>query len=313
MDFTEAFPDADYASLVSGLPELKHFESVRVMAEMKQRGESDVGPLMERFPHLSRRELDIRTPRWDEDRDWVESVFDQSGDQPNRRRTQAYRRAFVDTLRALPRHKRAAFRKKLGRLRHFLWLREDMRDLSTRMYLHIRRHVTAIARQQELGDDIFFMSFQEVLAGDSSQVAQGRDYYESYRNFEAPNEIGARYRGGEAQPSPPDSEGALHGIAASRGVVKGPAFVARTIEEALGAHAGDILVCPSTDPGWTPVLARVAGVVTSTGGMLSHAAVICREFGIPAVLGIPGVMREITSGTPVIVDGNQGRVFPDKP
>jgi phosphohistidine swiveling domain-containing protein len=312
MDFTEAFPDADYAALVSGLPELKHFEPVRVMAGMKQRGEHDIGPLLERFRHLSRRELDIRTPRWDEDRAWVESVFDQSGEQPNRRRPQVYRRAFVDALRALPRRKRAAFRKKLARLRRFLWLREDLRDLSTRMYYHIRRHVTEIARQQGLGDDVFFMTFQEILAGDRSQVERGRECYESYRNFQAPNEIGDRYGDRENRPSPVDAEGALRGIAASRGVARGPAFVARTIEEAMGARTGDILVCPSTDPGWTPVLARVGGVVTGTGGMLSHAAVICREFGIPAVLGVPGVMKEITSGNPVVVDGNQGSVFPDK-
>jgi pyruvate,water dikinase len=68
--------------------------------------------------------------------------------------------------------------------------------------------------------------------------------------------------------------------------------VARSVEEALAAPAGSILVCPFTDPGWTPVLGRVAGVVTETGGLLSHAAVICREFGIPAVLGVPHALLD---------------------
>ena len=71
---------------------------------------------------------------------------------------------------------------------------------------------------------------------------------------------------------------------------------------------GDILVCPFTDPGWTPVLDRAGGVVTETGGRLSHAAVICREFGIPAVLGITDATSRIKSGAQIVVRGSEGLV-----
>jgi len=71
---------------------------------------------------------------------------------------------------------------------------------------------------------------------------------------------------------------------------------------------GSILVCPFTDPGWTPVLERVAAVVTETGGLLSHAAVICREYGIPAVLGLPNATTRIPEGSPVTVNGSAGTV-----
>ena len=86
------------------------------------------------------------------------------------------------------------------------------------------------------------------------------------------------------------------------------ARIARTAEEALRVEAGAILVCPFTDPGWTPALERVAAVITETGGLLSHAAVICREYGKPAVLGLPDATRRIKDGERLRVDGGAGVV-----
>jgi pyruvate,water dikinase len=148
------------------------------------------------------------------------------------------------------------------------------------------------------------MTFREIFADDSSHVERNKAIYESYRNFAAPNEIGSRYAYQEGA----FVKGALRGIGASPGTARGIACVARSVEEALAAQSGSILVCPFTDPGWTPVLGRVAGVVTQTGGMLSHAAVICREFGIPAVLGVPHALERIRDGRTIIVHGSEGCV-----
>jgi pyruvate,water dikinase len=71
---------------------------------------------------------------------------------------------------------------------------------------------------------------------------------------------------------------------------------------------GDILVCPFTDPAWTPLLRIAAGVVTETGGVLSHAAIVAREQAIPAVLGIPGATRALHDGTLITIDGTTGTV-----
>ena len=102
--------------------------------------------------------------------------------------------------------------------------------------------------------------------------------------------------------------GTVPNRAASRGTARGIACVARNIEQALRAERGAILVCPYTDPGWTPVLDRVAGVVTETGGLLSHAAVICREYGIPAVLAVPDATARIPDGARVTLHGGEGYV-----
>jgi pyruvate,water dikinase len=303
LTFMEAFPDADYPALVSALPPMKHLDPTLALRELAARGEQDIAPLLRQFGHRSRRELDIRAPRWDEDHEWVKGLLathaNASGSDPR----PAYEAARKKALAALPWHRRRSFTRKLDRLRHFLWLREETRDLSSRMYHLIRRYVLAIAEQRGLGDDIFFMSFQEILADDRSQIQSQRERYESFRNFKAPNEIGARYRFTNTL-----AEGALRGIAASRGTATGIARVARNIEAATRIERGAILICPFTDPGWTPVLDRVAGVVTEAGGLLSHAAVICREYGIPAVLGVPDATLRIPHGARVTIRGGDGFV-----
>jgi len=76
---------------------------------------------------------------------------------------------------------------------------------------------------------------------------------------------------------------------------------------------GDILVCGATDPAWTPLFRLAAGVVTETGGVLSHAAIVAREYGIPAVAGAPGALRRIPDGAPVTVDGTRGTVTAGRP
>lgn len=301
--FMESFPEADYPALVAALPAMKHLDPTRALRRMAAQGETDVAPLMKQFAHRSRRELDIRAPRWDEDREWVETLLEQhsgaSGGDPK----PAYEAARAEALAKLPWHKRRSFARKLDRLRHFLWLREEMRDLSSRMYHLIRRHVLAITEQHGWGDDIFFMSVEEILRHDRSNVGRARERYESFRHFKAPNEIGSRFKF-DAGPT----QGAWRGIGASRGTVRGTARVARNIEEAMHVERGSILICPFTDPGWTPVLDRVAGVVTETGGLLSHAAVICREYGIPAVLGVPEATLRIPDGARVVIHGGEGFV-----
>ncbi len=301
LDFTESFPNADYRQLVAALPEMRHLAPTRAIREMTLAGAVDVDVLIRRFRHHSRRELDLRTPRWDEDRPFVEQLLagyrGSAGDDPR----PAYEAARQQALAAVPWHKHRSFQRKLDRLRRFVWLREEMRDLSTRLYYHIRRHLLAIAERRGIGDDIYFMTFQQIIADDRSHIERGKATFESYRNFKAPNEIGSRFPFRPAAASE-----ALQGIGASQGVVRGVARIARSVEEASRIEKGAILICPFTDPGWTVTLDRVAGVVTETGGLLSHAAVICREYGIPAVLAIPQATHRIRDGQTIVIDGGRG-------
>ena len=107
---------------------------------------------------------------------------------------------------------------------------------------------------------------------------------------------------------PIGGSGDLRGTAGSPGVVSGPARVVQGPDDFRRVGAGDILVCRFTDPAWTPLFGVVAGVITETGGVLSHAAIVAREHRIPAVLGVPAVMSTLYDGQPLTVDGSAGTV-----
>jgi rifampicin phosphotransferase len=105
-----------------------------------------------------------------------------------------------------------------------------------------------------------------------------------------------------------DRPGELKGNAASAGVGRGPARVLATLNEAGRLQPGDVLVTRTTMPPWTPLFAVASAVVTETGGILSHAAVTAREYGLPAVLCVEDATRLIRDGQPIEVDGNKGTV-----
>ncbi|MBI5649762.1 MAG: hypothetical protein HZC40_04835 [Chloroflexi bacterium] len=98
------------------------------------------------------------------------------------------------------------------------------------------------------------------------------------------------------------------GRATSPGIARGIARVIRSADDLARVQRGDILIAPATDPGWTPVFARIAGLVVERGGLLSHSSVIAREYRVPAVAAIAGIVNEIREGEMIEVDGNAGTV-----
>lgn len=100
----------------------------------------------------------------------------------------------------------------------------------------------------------------------------------------------------------------LVGTAVAPGVIEG---IARVILDPRGARlqSGEILVCPSTDPGWTPLFLTAGGLVMEIGGLMTHGSVVAREYGIPAVVGVRDATTRIQTGQRIRVDGNQGQVI----
>ena len=103
----------------------------------------------------------------------------------------------------------------------------------------------------------------------------------------------------------------LRGTPASAGRVTA---TARVILEPVGAalKPGEILVAPSTDPGWTPLFLTAGGLVMEMGGAMSHGAIVAREYGIPAVVGVPSATERIATGQALTVDGSAGTVVTDQ-
>jgi pyruvate,water dikinase len=100
----------------------------------------------------------------------------------------------------------------------------------------------------------------------------------------------------------------IRGFAASSGVVEGVARVVRSVEEMDRVRKGDILVCPVTNPTWSPLFQRIAAAVSDIGGSMSHAAIVAREFGMPAVVGTGTATQRIRDGQRIRVDGGRGVV-----
>ncbi|WP_243706036.1 PEP/pyruvate-binding domain-containing protein [Micromonospora sp. KC721] len=116
----------------------------------------------------------------------------------------------------------------------------------------------------------------------------------------------------QASRTPAGDAGSGHvlatGVPSSPGQALGPARLVRSVDGFSRVRRGDILVCRTTDPAWTPLFRLAAGVVTETGGILSHAAIVAREYGIPAVAGARDALRRIPDGSPITIDGARGTI-----
>lgn len=134
-------------------------------------------------------------------------------------------------------------------------------------------------------------------------IADGRIWLLQARPVTAPPPSPSRASNGSAV--------TLAGTPGSHGTATGTARIVRNAGDFTRVQPGDILVCPYTDPAWTPLLRVAAGVVTETGGALSHAAIVAREFRIPAVLGIPNATTALHDGTTITIDGSTGTVMTD--
>jgi phosphohistidine swiveling domain-containing protein len=167
---------------------------------------------------------------------------------------------------------------------------------------------------------VFLLHVEEVaLLGSSGgepkpavlpRVAFRNLVYRGFRHFDPPGELG---RSVAQRTSAPQRDGfsgtlMLTGVGCSAGVVRAVVRVVPQLEDAGTLRQGEILVTRFTDPGWTPVLGLVSGIITEVGGLLSHAAVIGREYGIPAVLNVPDATRILKTGQRVEMDGRAGTI-----
>ena len=208
----------------------------------------------------------------------------------------------------------------LRRARKLVGFRESPKNLLITVLAAMREQLSTIGEelarhgQIEMADDIFFLDLSEVrrgLAGDvlADLVAERRQAYEiELRRRHIPRLLLSDGTELEAVAgATPGNDGAMSGSPASPGTVTGPA---RVVLDPVGARLepGEILVAPSTDPGWTPLFLTAGGLVMEMGGSNSHGAVVAREYGIPAVVGVPEATNLIETGQLVTVDGAAGVV-----
>jgi pyruvate,water dikinase len=171
----------------------------------------------------------------------------------------------------------------------------------------------------DAADDVFYLERPELiraleghLVPDKPRLAQRRAELAAIRRAVPPPVLGKPPAVSDA----PLPEGlhatelrVLRGVAASPGSYRGRARVIDTIEQAASLQPGDVLVCRTTTPAWTPFFGVIAALVTNGGGALSHSAIVAREFGIPAVIGTINGSVSIKDGATVTVDGTNGIIL----
>ncbi|MBP2183633.1 PEP/pyruvate-binding domain-containing protein [Amycolatopsis magusensis] len=288
---------------------------------------------LDRYGLRAAAEIDVGLPRWEEDTTplWATianylRVADPA-QEPDRRFRLAAARAeeMIDTLARRVRRKRPI----RGRIAVFLMRRSrrltGLREIGKFAWLPAiqtsRRQLLMIGEQLVTrrllarADDIMFLDLGEARsavrngADHRDLVARRRADYQ--RELRRPTVPGALLSDGtdvEAlAPAPPVEDGVLTGMAGAAGRATGKA---RVIRDPAGAHIepGEILVAPTTDPGWTPLFLTTAGLVTETGSPLAHGPTVAREYGIPAVICVRNATHEIKTGQLITIDGSAGTV-----
>jgi pyruvate,water dikinase len=282
---------------------------------------------LDRYGHRAVAEIDPGMPRWSDDPAHILGVLanylrlDDPDAAPDAqfKRGAAEAEAMIKSLSA----KAGGLRGRLvgfalRRTRRLAGLRETPKFFLVQLLAQVRRQLQhigaelATAGRLDLTDDVFFLSLKEcreALDGkDFREIVAGR--HESYdrelRRRRVPQMLLSDGTDPEAISAPP-ADGAMVGTAASTGHITA---IARVVLDPVGAHLepGEILVAPSTDPGWTPLFLTAGGLVMEMGGANSHGAVVAREYGIPAVVGVPNATLRIATGDEITVDGAAGTV-----
>jgi pyruvate,water dikinase len=227
------------------------------------------------------------------------------------RRREATERVLV----RIPEDKHAEFAGIVAELDGYVGVREDraywqMTITGELRGVLLRKGAQLVERgRTDRADDVLFL-VPEDFEGESVSdlrrlVAERRREWERWCQVVPPSVIGTPAATPAATETARDE---LRGAPASRGLVTGPARILHGPEECALLRSGDILVCVMTTPSWTPLFSIAAGIITETGGALSHPAITAREYGIPAVVAVKDATTRIRDGQVVTIDGASGVV-----
>jgi pyruvate,water dikinase len=293
--------------------------------------EFGLGTFLIRYGHRGAAEIDVGMPRWAEDPTPVFAALagylrvTDPEQAPDRRFARAAEEAAAKIDELVGRARRVApVRARpagffLRRSRELAGLRELPKFAWLYAFAQIRRELLAAGAELagrgvlERADDIMFLELGEALAADGADLrervaARRADHQRELRRRSVPGLLLHDGTIPEAlTPRGPAPDGTLTGMAAAPGTVTGRA---RVVLDPAGAHVepGEILVAPTTDPGWTPLFLTAGGLVTETGSPMAHGPTVAREYGIPAVICVRDATELIRTGQLVTVDGAAGTV-----
>ncbi len=304
---------------------------------MLLRGEMTRAEYLENYGHRGVNEGEAAWPRPMEDSHWLDRQLDEWQRAPvdvdalQARQRAAYQAAWQRLCQSHP-GKVGLMRKRLEQASQSAYRREAMRSEATRGMTVLRAFALRAGEMLGEGEGVFFLTIDEVLAALSGEVSTLPDIplrqqvYQHYRALPPyPVIICGRFDpfawaadphrradlfDARAQAAPPaaSDERTIRGAPGALGVVEGIVRRLDRLEDSGQFQPGEVLVTTMTNIGWTPLFPRAAAIVTDLGAPLSHAAIVARELGIPAVVGCGDATMRLKTGDRVRVDGGQGRV-----
>ena len=290
---------------------------------------TELDAFLSRFGHRCPNEFDLASPRWVEDPSMIlELVRASIADPPSETvaarldRLSAERARAIDAaVAASSRWRRPLMRFLARQVVTCVPLREAPKHYAMIAFLRIRVATLELGRRLAARgvlarpDDVLFLEWSEAqaLAGggapdpDLPAAIEARRARHEQHRAERPPDLLRSDGVPEDDEVGPLEAGLLRGHGASGGRARGPVRVLAA-PDAAAMRQGDVLVVEYADPGWTPLFPRAAALVMEVGGAMSHAAVVARELGLPAVFGVTGATRTLKDGALVVVDGDEGTV-----
>ena len=287
--------------------------------------------------HRSADEMELMTPRPYEDPSFPDNLLKDmpSEGSPLHRMQAAQESAYEEALAEFKEKypsKRKWIDKEIAKFIHANVFREDIRSKGVRIFCVFREYILKAGVLNGLGNDIFMLSFTEMfnlLKGDASAVAYIPARKESFARYNTypgfPNLVIGRFDPEKWLSDPDrrydvfisdqpagDVSSDVKGFAGAAGVVTGTVRVIDDVSRIDEIVPGEILVTRATNIGWTVAFHKVSAIVTDIGAPLSHAAIVAREFGIPAVVGCRNATTILKTGDVVTVDGSKGTVVIQK-
>jgi len=287
---------------------------------------------MARHGHHCRAEIEIGNPRWSESPDYILGLLrgylcciDKTNPLENREEIARQRRHLEHRCRRQLRNpiKRLIFDHLLVRSQNCALFRENIKSEGVKLLAAMRKLLIELGRRLHARDitarpdDIFFLTVEEIEPAVNGRaefdiktvIAARRAEYDKWNSVTPPDLIIGKFDPGEYVPEEIGTDvDVLRGLAVSPGVATGRAKVILRTDSDARLEAGEILIAPFTDPGWTPYFLPAGGIVMNQGSLLSHGAIVARELGIPAVTNVGDATKIIKTGQTVQVDGNRGIV-----
>ncbi len=273
-------------------------------------GRLERAAFLQRFGHRGHQDMELSQPRWSEDPAALHCL-------PHRKETaeedKGDRWETIAAEAKLSALERTALEPQVRALQTYLSLRETAKHYFMRGYALIRRALVELDKRHRLQGGIFYLTPEELPAltvgqDVSKRIAERRRRRRIALSLEVPAVIFSDDLEAIGRPQTIEGGDQLQGVPLSAGVAEAPALVLDEPRSDCLPSEPYILVCPSTDPAWVPLFVQARGLVMEIGGVLSHGAIVAREYGLPAVAGLPNVQRRLRTGQRLRVDGGRGTV-----